>query len=147
MTTDVLITCEDQDIYDMSIDENGDFTNGDFFDTSLLYSLFGERRASESEVPRSEKRGGWIGNEGKDFENGSKLWLFYQSRLTRTIMNAITDAAYNGFFYFIEDGLVQDIKATTVLVGGRIQLIVQIERFASQVETRYFDLWENTGGS
>lgn len=148
MTTDLLIKCdEDSGLYDMSLDENGDFAHGDFFDTSLLYSLLGERRATESEVPISENRGGWIGNEGKSFENGSKIWLFYQSRLSRTVMNGLADAAYNGLVWLIEDGLVLDIEVNTVLSNGLIRLRINIERFESQVETRYFDLWENTGVS
>lgn len=144
MTTDIKLELI-EGLYDMTLDENGDFTNGDFFDTSLLYSLLGERRASSSEVAISEGRRGWIGNEEKDFENGSKIWLFYQSRISRTILNALADAAFNGLSWLIEDGFVQDVEATAVLSNGTVRLNIEIKRFNSRVEKRYYELWENTG--
>lgn len=146
MTTDVVIAVNNETcVYDMFIDQNGDFANGDFFDTSLLYSLLGERRASASEVPVSQNRRGWIGNEGKDFENGSKLWLYYQARISRTVLNGVADAAFRGLSWLVEDGLVVDITTNAILQDGVVILIVEIERFNSVVERRYYELWENTG--
>ena len=71
MTTDIRFTQAANGIWDISLDSNGDITNGDFLDTSLLYALLGERRATEYEVPISSTRRGWIGNENKTFKNVS----------------------------------------------------------------------------
>ena len=145
MTTDVRITQAATGIWDLSLNSEGDLENGDFLDSSLLYAILGERRASESEVPISENRRGWIGNEGKLFENGSKIWLFEQSRLTRSILNDIQSAALDALSYLIDDGLATNVE-TTATIQNRV-VILQVDIFVtpSKVETRFFELWNNTG--
>ena len=146
MTTDVKITQDPETyIWDLSLSGEGDLENGDFFDSSLIYSLLGERRASESEVPISEYRRGWIGNEGKNFENGSKLWLYDQSRLTRTTMNGVADAALDAVSWMVEDGILKDVQTRSMLIGGRLHIEISLIRYNSKVERRYFNLWQNTG--
>ncbi len=144
MTTDVKLT-KTGNIYDLTIDENGDLENGDFFDSSLLYSLLGERRASASEVPNSELRRGWIGNEDSDFENGSKLWLYYQARLNRDTLNSLQDEAFQGLKWFVDDNILADITTKAVLRDGFVGLEIELFRFNSKVDRRFFELWNNTG--
>ena len=87
MTTDAVLANNN---YDLQIDSNGDILTDDFFDTSLLVSLFAEQRATPSEMPESHRRRGWIGNESTPgFEIGSKLWLYSQARVTRTLLSDI----------------------------------------------------------
>lgn len=147
MTTDVRMILGADNIYDLELDEQGDLSNGDFFDTSLTYALLGERRASPSEVPQSQLRRGWIGNQNSDFENGSKLWLFEQARKTQTTLNGLTTAAFNGVSYFIEDGLVQNIEVNSVFTNDGAAIEVVVIRFDSEVDRRFFKLWDNTGVS
>lgn len=144
MTTDVVVE-QTGNIWDIPLTPEGDFENGDFFDTSLVYSLLGERRASASEIPISENRRGWIGNEGKDFENGSKVWLFDQSRLTRTTLNGIQNAALDGLTWLIEEGFLVNIEISAVVNSNGISLEITLFRFNSKVERRFFELWQNTG--
>ena len=69
--TDALLTIDTTtQLYDINIDTQGDIETADFFDTSILYSLFGERRANTDEIVDARSRRGWIGSQGKDFENG-----------------------------------------------------------------------------
>ena len=103
MTTDVLVTQNISGYYDLSLNDDGDLANGDFFDSSIIYSIFGERRASASEVAIAERRRGWIGNVGKDFENGSKIWLYFQARLTRDVMNGIKTEALKSLQWLVDD--------------------------------------------
>ena len=145
MVTDIRVTQAANGIWDFNLDSNGDLDNGDFFDSSITYAILGERRASESEVLISQNRRGWIGNEGKDFENGSKIWLFEQARLTRSILNDIQSAALDALEYFVEDGIATRITASASLQNGAAVLFVQIFVSPSKVETRFFVLWENTG--
>lgn len=145
MSTDILFTQDQHGDYDISFDENGDITNGDFFDTSLLYSLLGERRASAAEVPAAASRRGWIGNEGKDFENGSKLWLYEQERLTRTVLNRIEAEARAALQWLIDDGFLAGITARAVRTTRGVGLELELQRFNSIVDHRFFELWENTG--
>lgn len=145
--TDVVLTIDPTtQLYDISIGADGDIVTDDFFDTSLLYSLLGERRADSSEVVEPQLRRGWIGSEGKDFENGSKLWLFEQARLTRTNLNRIEDEARKALQWMVDDGFVISVdQVTATNKNGKVVLEIVIRRSRSEVERRFFDLWQNTG--
>lgn len=145
--TDAVLTIDPTTkLYDISIGADGDIVTDDFFDTSLLYSLLGERRADPSEVVEPQLRRGWIGSEGKDFENGSKLWLFEQARVTRTNLNRIEDEARKALQWMIDDRFVVSVDQVTATVkSGTVTLEIVIRRSRSEVERRFFDLWQNTG--
>ncbi len=146
MTTDAVLTVDPStNLYDFNLDANGDIDTEDFFDTSILYSLFGERRASPDEVVDARLRRGWIGNR-PEFENGSKLWLFQQSRLTRDILNRIADEAEKSLQWLVDDGLAVAINNVSANVSkGRVVLDITIRRSRDKVDRRFFTLWDNTG--
>lgn len=146
MPIDALLQQDSQGRYNIVLDENGDIKNGDFFDTSLIISIYGERRALANEMPVAELRRGWIGNESNDYENGSKLWLYEQSRLTRAIINKIESEAANSVQWLIDDGFCDDIEVTSIITQSGIGLQLNIERNNSKV-SKFFQLWENTGAS
>ncbi len=144
--TDAILTLNNDCIYDISIDANGQIETDDFFDTSLLYSILGERRALEAQVSEPQQRRGWIGNEGKDFENGSLLWLFEQARLTQSNLNDIRDEVKNRTQWLVDDGFAVSIDEVEVSVkNGTVELNITIRRTRSLVVRRFFKLWENTG--
>jgi len=137
---------ETNGIYDIVIDSVGDIQSKDFFDTAILMSLFCERRASSSEMPTSRLRRGWVGNESTPgFEIGSKLWLFEQSRLTRSVLNGLGSVAKEGLNWMVEDGIASSVDASALLQDGVVKLNITITRPNSTVVNRYYDLWENTG--
>ena len=145
MSVDAVLT-ETSDGFDFNIDANGDIETDNFFDTAIQMSLFCERRATDSEVGPSHKRRGWIGNEqGNGFEIGSKLWLFEQERVTRSLLSSIEKAALNGLQWLIDDGYATNIESDAQLSTGRVTLNVTIERPNSKVEHRFFELWEKSG--
>lgn len=134
--------------YDINIDAQGDIETADFFDTSILYSIFGERRANKDEVLDARYRRGWIGSEGKDFENGSKLWLFEQSRMTATNIARIADEIKKSLQWLVDDGFAVSLIVESVSVDttrNKLVLALDIRRSADKVERRFFDLWDNTG--
>ena len=132
-------------LYDFSLDAAGDIKTVDFFDTSILYSIFGERRASADEVVDPQRRRGWIGNED-DFENGSKIWLLRQARLTRDTLNRLEDEAEKALQWLVDDGFAVSIGDIVANVsGGRVLLDVTIFRSRDKVIRTFFDLWEATG--
>ena len=146
MTTDFLMRRDAEGVYDFELDENGDIANGDFFDTSMIYSILGERRALAAEVPSPSRRRGWIGNQFEDYENGSKIWLYEQSKLTRKIMNDIESEAIIALQWMVEDGFaVSIISAEALPRQDGMDLLVNIQRPNSPVEQRFFELWNNTG--
>ena len=97
----------------------------------------------------SRKRRGWIGNEHTPgFEIGSKIWLYEQAKLTRTVMNRIEDAARTALQSLVMDGFALSIQTVEVsLTESGVVLELKIERDPSEVETRFFTLWGNTGVS
>ena len=131
---------------DLQLDSDGDILTEDFFDTSLLMSLFTERRAVSSEVPDPQLRRGWIGNESTPgFEIGSKLWLFQQARLTRDTLNGIETAIVNGLQWLVDDELAINTNVSANVANGIITVQIIIDRTNSAVERRHFELWNNTG--
>ena len=143
MTVDAILT-ETNGQYDFTLDENGDIATADFFDTSILYSIHGEKRASGSEVASPELRRGWIGNG--DFENGSKIWLLYQSRLTRSVLNSFGDEIKKSLEWMVTDGLAVSIEGATVsLVDQEAVLELTIRYSLDKIERKFFPLWLNTG--
>lgn len=145
MTVDAVVEKNDDGVYDFVLDAVGDIETKDFFDTSIIMSLFCERRASESEVPASHLRRGWIGND-PDFEIGSKLWLFDQARLNLNTINGIRSAIKSGLQWMVEDDIAIDVTVVVTLSGtSTVTTTVTITRPNSKVERRYYELWENTG--
>lgn len=136
----------DYQLYDIAIGNNGDIRTQDFFDTAIFVSLFAEKRANAAEVLDPRLRRGWIGNESTpDFEIGSKIWLYEQSRLTRTVLNGIQDAARESLTWLVTEGFAVSInQVTATLVSGTVRLSVTITRPNGQVEKRHYNLWENT---
>ena len=134
-------------MYDIQIGEDGDIKTIDAFDAAIIVSIFGERRANESEVVDSTLRRGWIGNESTPgIEIGSKIWLYEQSRLTRTVFNGVAGAGHESLVWFVDDGLAVAILSVTpylTLEGLNIEIVIQ--RPNSIVEKRHFKLWDNTG--
>jgi len=132
--------------YDIQFGTDGDVVTEDFLDTAIYMSLFCERRANASEVPESHRRRGWIGNEATPgFEIGSKLWLYEQARVTRSILLGVQSAILNGLTWMIEDGISISHEVEATLTTGQIAVIVTMSRPGSKVDKRYYTLWENTG--
>ncbi len=135
-------------IYDIQIDDFGDIKSQDFFDTAIIVSLLGERRAPASQVPNPRRRRGWIGNEGTNFEIGSLMWLYEQSRLSRTTLRSLEVAAKDSLQWLVDDGLAVAIKTVSADIQDQsIRLEIGIERSVGEVENRSYRLWNNTGVS
>lgn len=148
MAIDIKLTQDATGLFDVSF-ANGDFETVDSFDTSLQVSLFADARASASQVPRSELRRGWWGNQFDSdfplFEVGSKLWLLNQARLTQDTLNNAVDFARNALQWLVLKNHAKDVKVSGSLASEGITLAITIDRGNSIVETKYYDLWNNTG--
>ena len=137
----------DGGIYDIKIGFDGDIETEDSFDTYILVALFSDKRADASEILDPQRRRGWIGNEHTpDFELGSKLWLYEQSRLTRAVQNAVSAEAVDALQSLVDEDLAVSVRGAELeaTVDGA-SLVVEIERSPSRVEKRHFDFWQKTG--
>jgi phage gp46-like protein len=148
-TVDLKLIRDQQFLYDLLIKSNGDLDVVDSFDTSLTVSLLGERRADASEVPDAPRRRGWWGNEVNDnieFELGSKLWIVLaQSRKTSENLRRAISYAREALQWLIDDGYLRDIQVSGEFTTIGLRLEIILLRDQSVAETRYYDLWTNTG--
>lgn len=145
-SNDVVLNKLSDNTYDISFDSEGDIETDDFLDTSLLRSIYGERRASSDEVPTPQLRRGWIGTVTRDFEDGSKVWLYEQAPINRTTLNGVKDEINLGLQWLL-DFNVAIAYSTTVTVDDTktITADIKIQRSTSKVENRFFKLFENSG--
>lgn len=138
--------------YDIDVDTStGDLLLEDGFDTSLIVSIFGERRAAQYEVAKPSQRRGWWGNTTRvdGHEDGSKLWLLDQARLTTGTVRLSGQYAYEGLKWLVEDGYLKSIETDPEAVvsngDGSITLEVKLVRYDYKSEKRFFTVWEATG--
>ena len=132
-------------IYDIQVGPDGDIETEDSLDTAILVSLFSDRRVSESEQPSEYKRRGWVGNESTPgIQIGSRVWLYDQARITNTTLSGISDAASDCLQWMVDQGIAKGVSATATATSTGVSLNVSITRPTSEVEQRFYDLWNNT---
>ncbi len=136
-------------MWDVAINAEGDFDSVDALDTAILVSLFTDARADASQIALPELRRGWIGNESTpDFELGGLVWLYYQERLTRTVLNGIADAARRSLKWMVDEGIALAVRAEATPVGsGRLDLRIELERPTTDPKIFNIVLWDKTGES
>lgn len=134
-------------LYDLSI-TNGELDLIDNFDTSLQMSVYAERRADASEILPAYQRRGWWGNETSnllDFQIGSKIWVLSQARLDQTVLNKIVNYAQEALQWLIDGGYLSKVEVSAAQINEKsIRLAIQLFRSPDQIESRFFDLWDNT---
>ena len=139
----------DGGIYDIQIGFDGDIETADSFDTFIIVALLTDARADESEVRDSSRRRGWAGNEHTPgFQMGSKIWIYEQARLKRSVMNDLEKAAMAALQSLVDEGYAVAIREISVrATESGLYLEISIERTPSRVEKRLYELWQNTGVS
>ena len=147
MTTDAILNT-DKGYYDFDWTVSGDISTAETLDTYILMSLFEEVRATPAEVPESNRRRGWVGNESTPgFEQGSKAWEFEQERITTgTTLSELGVVIRNSFQRLIDDGIAVSVEVETpFLRKGMVCVRINLGRDGSRVDRLFFELWENTG--
>ncbi|MCK4759968.1 MAG: phage GP46 family protein, partial [Candidatus Aminicenantes bacterium] len=146
MTTDVILNT-DRGYNDFDWTESGDISTDQMLDTAIKMSIFEEVRATAQEIPVSNKRRGWIGNETTpDFEQGSKSWLFEQERLTGSVLAELGVVVRNGLQWLIDDDIaVSVIVEQPFLSQGKICVYINLGRDGSKVDRKLYEVWDNTG--
>lgn len=146
MTTDVILNTS-KGYYDFDWTEAGDISTAETLDTYILMLLFEEVRATPAEVPQSNKRRGWHGNEATPgFEQGSKAWLFEQERVTGTVLSELGVVIRNALQKAIDDGIAESVDVETpFLQNNKVCVRIGIGHDGSRVDNLFFELWDNTG--
>lgn len=146
MTTDVILNTR-KGYYDFDWTDSGDISTAQTLDTYILMCILEEVRATAAEVPQSNRRRGWVGNESTPgFEQGSKAWEFEQERVTSTILADLGPVIRNGLQPLIDEGVAVSIEVETpFLRNGIVCVFINLGRDGSRVDRRFFELWNNTG--
>lgn len=140
---------EDEDgVLDLVV-ENADLKTTAGLETSVIVSLFSDRRADVSEIPDPMRRRGWIGDLAADVpgdRHGSGLWLYEQSRLTAETAIGVRNEAVQSLDWMIEDDLVQYSEADVSTDGGNrlLWLTVTLHHLDGLVTSRAFRLADAT---
>ena len=145
MTTDAILN-DDKGYYDFDWTESGDISTDQALDTAILMSIFNEVRASAAEVPESNARRGWLGNQSTpEFEQGSKQWLFGQERLTGSVLAELGPVVRNGLQWIIDEGIAVSVEVGNArIINNAVTIEVSLGRSGSVVEKKVYELWENT---
>ena len=148
MTTDVILNA-DKGYHDFDWTESGDISTDQMLDTAIKMSIFEEVRATAQEIPVSNKRRGWIGNETTpDFEQGSKSWLFEQERITGSVLAELGVVVRNGLQWLIDDDIaVSVVVEQPFLSQGKICVYINLGRDGSPVDRKLYEVWDNTGNN
>jgi phage gp46-like protein len=128
--TDLYIAQDAEGIFDLVIDEDDrDFKTTDGLDSSIVVSLFSDRRAYANEVPDALQRRGWIGDLVSEVSNdrhGSGLWLYEQHRLVGETSIGVRNEAVAAFNWAQDDGLADHAEAEVLAVPSKRQIILNI---------------------
>lgn len=137
-------------IFDLVIDpDTKDFEVVDGLESSIIASLFSDRRAAPDEVADPIRRRGWIGNlvaevPGDNF--GSGLWLYEQKRLTQDVVTGLRVEAEQSLDWMIDEGLVREVTAKIVAAPEKRAVYLFVEETSPHggVTRRAFRLIEAT---
>ena len=110
---DILLKQDDDGVFDISFDENGDFKQTNSLSTSLVLSLFTERRALPSEAATPSFRRGWWGNDAlgrTNFEIGSKYWLLEMAKSSLSSQNLAITYTRQALNWLVQEGFLQQVE-------------------------------------
>ncbi|WP_312930103.1 phage GP46 family protein [Stutzerimonas nitrititolerans] len=144
-----LVYDADAKAFDLAI-EGGDLVTDSTLETSVLLSLYTDRRAlAEDELPGggTDRRGWWC-DAYSDRLQGSRLWLLSREKELDQVLRRAEEYASEALAWLIEDGIASSVDVEAIhLRRGVLQLIVGIQRPAGTVlERRYDYVWGASNG-
>jgi phage gp46-like protein len=146
--SDIALTWDlEQGSADFSIADN-DLERDEGLETSVLESLFTDRRAEDGDVlPAGETdRRGWWGDAfpivaGDKF--GSRLWLLARATQTQDTLTRARDYSLEALAWMLEDKLAESVEVTTAFSSrGVMTISLAITRpKADPVQYRFQYTW------
>ena len=131
--------------YDISFNAEGDFSNNNNIQTAILISILDDRRADISEITDPLKLRGWIGNEINldGFEQGSKLWLLSQKRITEDVKNQTVEYVNQSLQWMLQDDIITTLEVLGEIKTDKINTVVIIG-FNGTTTKFSFNLFESS---
>lgn len=117
---------------EVQLTAGGGIASDDGLATSVLLSLFLDRRARADDVlpdPASDDRRGWLGDAfAPDDRIGSRLWLLARRRQDEETRRQAEEFAAEALDWLIEDGLATAVRVSAEWVSmGVLGLRVEID--------------------
>jgi phage gp46-like protein len=130
----------------------GDIETDKGLGTSVIVSLFTDRRADIEDNPDNGDRKGWWGDLLSDIEDdkiGSKLYLLDRSKATNQTVIKAKEYIFEALEWMIEDGIAEEIDIDTWIFGDvwnrRLGALIKIYKKVGGVEQfKFDDLWSYT---
>lgn len=129
--------------------EDGDFVLDDSLQTSVIISLFSDRRARRDDAlpDSSSDRRGWCGDAWPEVpadQIGSRLWLLGREKEIVETMRRAREYGKECVSWILEDGIAAKIEVTaSVPTRGVLRLLVTISKRDGTNENYQYDaLWE-----
>jgi len=130
-----------------------DLERDDGLETSVIISLFSNRRADEEDVLPDEdgsREGWWADRADPDETNpdliGSKLWLLGRGKFVTDLPARAEEFAKEGLQWMIDDGVASEVQVSASRAGTyELSIEVRIVRPEAVTATffRYFYNWQN----
>lgn len=128
--------------------KNGDLEQDDGLETSVILSLFTDRRVTDEELPtgQTNKRGYWADKYSTvdGDKMGSRLWTLARSKRLAETLRRAEDFAKEALAWMIEDGVATSVTATANFVEGTTNawsLEIGIQKPSGRT-SRYQVLWD-----
>jgi len=131
---------------------NGDLERESGLVTSVIISLFTDRRAEEDDnYENGDRRGWWADNisEVEGDQIGSKLYLLDRSKATQENIVKLQQYSFEALEWMLEDGVAEKIETEAYSFGPesnkRVALKVNIHKSdGNNIAIKFEDVWELT---
>jgi phage gp46-like protein len=96
----------------------GDLITGNELSTSLLISLFTDRRANDDDkLPDGTDPRGWWADAMDGYKWGSRLWLLERARNLKETLRLAEDYANEALQWLVKDGVAKKVAVTAYAIG------------------------------
>lgn len=117
-------------MFDLEVDAaTGDFRLTGGLETTVIVSLFSDRRARKDEVADPMRRRGWDGDLVPDVPgdvHGSGLWLYEQRRLGPGDYGGVRLEAEAALAWMVGEGLARSVTADATPIPAKRQMQLRV---------------------
>lgn len=108
----------------------GDLITGNELNTSVLISLFTDRRANgDDKLPDGTDPRGWWADAMDGYKWGSRLWLLERARNLPETLRLAEEYAKESLTWLVKDGIAKKVNVSAVAIGScqnTLGLLVEI---------------------
>ena len=148
--TDIRLLWDDVSTADLEF-ENNDITKSTGLRTSVIISLFTDRRARDDDVlpdPTSLDKRGWFGDLISPVTTGdqigSRLWLLEREKTTPEVIKRAEEYCLEALQWMIDDGVVASVDVKVERQESTLAIKVELRKINGLVEALEFSAeWDN----